>query len=292
MKAWRDLKINNIDEANVLLASVSFDKNVSVEHGASEAPKRLRKLSYHLPAASKDGLSLQPIRLYDFGDIGDNFSKFENVEKEAFDIISQNKFTVFLGGDHSCSIPLQKAFYNHYSQTKIPAIIHIDAHPDICDAYEDNRYSHACPNYRALDVGYKMEDIKLLAIRGFEQQEIDLFNQHPEIEVITASEINEQGLECIKHLQDKFDDRYAIYLSFDIDSIDPSFAPGTGTPEAFGITSSMANQILTFLVENLPVVAFDIMEVAPRLDINNITSWTALKLLYEVFASLVKKQKI
>ena len=293
MKAWRDLTVNLPEDANLLVASVSFDKNVSVERGASAAPKRLRKLSSHLRAASKDGISLTSVKLFDYGDIGDNYSSFNDVEAEALKIIELNKFSIFLGGDHSCSIPLQKAFFTHYqNQGKIPAIIHIDAHPDICDIYDDTRYSHACPNYRALEVGYKMEDIKLLAVRGFEQQEIDLFTNHPEIEVIKASDIIEKGLSAITHLKNKFDDKYAVYLSFDIDAIDPSFAPGTGTPEAFGITTMDAYRMLTFLVENLPVKAMDIMEISPRLDINNITSWTALKLMYEVLASFIKRENL
>ena len=93
-------------------------------------------------------------------------------------------------------------------------------------------------------------------------------------------------------LKTRFDDSYAIYLSYDIDINDPSFAPGTGTPEAFGPTSRMVLDLVLGLFDNLPIKAFDIVEVSPKLDTNDITSWLALKTIYEVFNVLIKKEKI
>lgn len=292
MNSWRDLQVDTLDEANVFVGSVSFDKNVSIEDGARFAPERLRHLSQFLPPASKDGIDLTTIRIYDFGDIGTNDTEFPEIEEKAKEIYMLNQFTVMLGGDHSASIPLEHAFYEVMrKKNKIPAIIHIDAHPDYCDVYHESKFSHACPNYRAYEHGYDIRNIVLMAVRGFELQELHLFSEHPEIEVIKASELVKNGVRAIRHLKDRFDDRYAIYLSFDIDSLDPAYAPGTGTPEAFGLSTELTNEILTFLVTSLPVKAMDIMEISPRLDINNITSWTALKLLYEIFAAMIIKKQ-
>jgi agmatinase len=290
MKPWRDLLTEDLKKANVTIAGIALDRNASVGKGAGRAPNRIRKLSGYLPPASKEGVDLTSLKLFDFGNIGHNRTPFSKIETKAAEILDLHKFSVFFGGDHSCSIPLEAAFYDQSIRDGfIPAIIHIDAHPDICDVYDGSKFSHACPNFRAIERGYKRENVVLLAVRGFEIQELELFSKHPEIEVIKASQINELGLEAIRHLKDKFDSRYQVYLSFDIDAIDPSFAPGTGTPEAFGITSQTALKIITYFVENLPVKAMDIMEVSPKLDSNDITSWTALKLLYEVFASLCAK---
>lgn len=290
MYSWREISVRNEKDANVLIAGIAFDKACSVGKGSRLAPNKIRRLSSFLPAATKDGESIEELKLYDFGNIGNNRTKFKTLEEKSKSIFDYNKFTIFLGGDHSVSIPLQKSFYEHYSKlNKIPAIIHIDAHPDFCDIYEESKYSHACTNYRAYDHGYKLENIVLLGIRGFEQQEIELFKNHPEIHIIKASTILEKGIDVIKSLKEKFDDKYAIYLSFDIDAIDPAYAPGTGTPEAFGITSKQANEIINYFVQNLPVKAFDIVEISPKLDVNDVTSWTALKILYEVFNSLLKK---
>jgi agmatinase len=290
MKAWRDLTTSNPEIANITLASIALDRNCSVGKGSRLAPQKLRQLSQHLPPASKDGMSLMPIKILDLGSIGNNFTKFSSIEEKAKDIINLHKFSVFLGGDHSVAIPLEAAFF-HYCETqnKIPAIIHIDAHPDICDVYHNSKYSHACPNFRAIELGYQKENVKMLAIRGFELQEIELFAKYPELEVIKASTLNELGLDAVRHIIDRFDERYLVYLSFDIDAIDPSFVPGTGTPEAFGISPTLATNLITYFIQNLPVRVFDIVEISPKLDVNDVTSWTALKILYEVFAVLAKK---
>jgi agmatinase len=293
MKPWRDLTTKNPDIANIALASVALDRNCSVGKGSRKAPKKLRQLSAFLPPASKEGVDLTQIKILDLGSIGNNFSKFSSIEKKAKDILNLHKFSVFLGGDHSVAIPLEKAFYNYCLENqKIPAIIHIDAHPDICDVYHNNKFSHASPNFRALELGYQLEHVKMLAIRGFEIQEIELFKNNPQLEVIKASTLNHQGLDAIKHFKELFDDRYAIYLSFDIDAIDPSFVPGTGTPEAFGISPTLATAIITYFIENLPIKVLDIVEISPKLDVNDITSWTALKIFYEVLASLTQKWQL
>ena len=91
-------------------------------------------------------------------------------------------------------------------------------------------------------------------------------------------------------MKNKFlDEKYEIYLSYDIDANDPAYAPGTGTPEAFGLTSLTILEIVTGLIKELNVRALDIVEVAPPLDVNNITSWLALKTIYEVFYTLQNK---
>jgi agmatinase len=291
MKAWRDLKANNLDEANIVIASVAYDLAASVGKGASLAPERLRDLSYHLPAATKDGNSLKGLKIYDIGNIADNNTGINLVNKKAEEIFKLNKFPIFLGGDHSISIQIQKAFYD-YSRSlgKIPAIIHIDAHPDFCDVYENSKFSHACTNFRAYKAGFRLEDMVLIGIRGYEEQEIELFSKHPNLDIYTATKINEDKVDVLEKLFKKFDDRYLIYLSFDIDAIDPAYAPGTGTPEAFGLTSSYVNTLINGIIKNLPVAAWDIVEISPTLDINDITSWTALKIMYEVFYTLKNKK--
>lgn len=292
MKSWRDLKTDKIEQADVIIASVSSDRACSVGRGSRYAPQRLRKLSWSLPAFTAEGISIQALKLFDAGDIGRQHTSYDKIAIKAKELFAFEKFNLFLGGDHAVSIPLQAAFFEHCRKiNKIPAIIHIDAHPDFCDVYDGSKYSHACTNYRAIERGYRFEDIVVLGVRGFEEQEIDLFSKHPELTVIKASTILKNGLESIIDLKSRFDDRYAIYLSFDIDAIDPSFCPGTGTPETFGLEPGELTKILNYLISNLPIMAMDIVEVSPPLDINNITSWTALKILYEIFALLLKKEE-
>lgn len=291
MKEFRDLLTLKEEEANVFLVGVPFDKNASVGKGASFAPKVLRELSYNLPPLDRMGNDLRKIKLFDIGDFKDeDFSILEN--RFANELYTKQGFHLIFGGDHSIAIASERAFFNYAkSKNKIPVIIHIDAHPDICDVYNNSKFSHACPIYRSLEYGYEDKNITLLGIRGFELQEIETFKKHPLIDVFKAQDIKLLGVErLISYLKTKYDDdKYLLYISYDIDANDPAYAPGTGTPEAFGLTNFETMNIITSLVKEFNVDTLDIVEVAPPLDINNITSWLALKTLYEVFHEIIEK---
>lgn len=291
-KEFRDLITLNKEEADVILVGVPFDKNASVGKGASLAPKVLRELSYELPALDRSGNDLRSLKLFDNGDI--TTEDFDEMKSEFSNRLFTNKgFHLIFGGDHSIAIASCRAFYDYaISLNKIPVIIHIDAHPDICDVYEDNKFSHACPIFRSLEYGYKDENVVLVGIRGFEAQEIETFKKKSDLKVFKAKDVDNQGIDSvISYITNKYNsDKYLVYISYDIDANDPSYAPGTGTPEAFGLTSKETMKLITSLVRNLNVDALDIVEVAPPLDVNNITSWLALKTLYEVFNELINKK--
>ncbi len=291
---FRGLLVDTLAECDVVLTGIPYDEGASCGSGARLAPQRMRELSAFLPPLSKDGKDFSTLKVFDSGDIIQCSNYFQSIEKEAMLRYRSHKFPIFLGGDHSVSIPLQRAFLSYCKENhKIPAIVHLDAHPDICDVYDGSKFSHACTNQRSIEAGYLPQNITLLGLRGFEKQEIDYFQKHPEIEVYTTSKIQSLGVEkVIDAVLKKYDDRYAIYLSYDIDINDPAYAPGTGTPEAFGLTSLEVLKIIENLFQKAPICAFDIVEVSPLLDINNVTSWLALKTLYEVFQILnQKKQK-
>lgn len=293
-KCFRDLLVTDINKARVILTGVPYDKNASVGKGASLAPQVLRELSYHLPAVDMNGHIISDCKIFDTGDLkcenNDCLTYFQKVQNHLLKTLKTEKFNLVLGGDHSIAIASEAAFYDYaVSKNKIPAIIHLDAHPDICDEYEGSKYSHACPIKRAIDYGYETNNIVLIGIRGFEEQEVKYFAEHQEIKVFTSSNIHTNGVQqVINYLKDKFDDRYMVYLSYDIDCNDPCFAPGTGTPEAFGANSEDVLSIIRFVIASLNVKMMDLVEIAPPLDINDITSWLGLKTLYEVFYELIK----
>ena len=291
MKEFRDLLTINEKEANVFLVGVPFDGNASIGKGAAFAPKTLRELSYGLPALDRLGNDLTKVKIFDIGDFKvDDFNKLQASFKN--EMYTKQGLHLIFGWDHSISIASERAFFDYAkSINKVPVIIHIDAHPDICDEYEGSKYSHACPNYRALEYGYDEENIVLVGVRGFESQEIETFKKHPRLDVFKAEEIRLLGIERVaNYLIDKYkDEKYLIYISYDIDANDPCYAPGTGTPEAFGLTSMQTMSFITALFRGLNIDSFDIVEVAPTLDVNNITSWLALKTLYEVFHVFIEK---
>ena len=283
---FRDILTNDVDKSDVILLGIPYDLGCSCGKGASLAPQVIRELSSFLPPFTADGKSLKNIKMYDYGDV----CEFLDIESKFKEVLKFNKFNLILGGDHSVSIPTQKAFLEYAkSLNKTPVIIHIDAHPDICYFYDESKYSHACTNMRAIENGYETKDITLVGIRGYEEQEVIYLSSHKELEVYNASYLNEYGFgSVLNSLFTKYKDskEHLIYLSYDIDANDPSFAPGTGTPEAFGLNSIRLLNFIKELFINLPIKVMDIVEVSPTLDTNNITSWLALKTIYEILGLL------
>lgn len=284
-KMWRDLLTSNLNEADVLVLGLPYDGAVSCGKGASLAPQIIRELSTYLPPVSYNGTIINT-KIYDFQDVVDFTKANEKISK----VMNHHALKLFIGGDHSVSIKTQKAFIDYYQNKKI-GIIHCDAHADLCDIYDDSLYSHACVNRRAVDNGIKDEDIVYIGLRSWEIQELEYYQDHPDVLSFPMYKINELGIDkMLSTVINKFKNYDAIYLSIDIDCLDPGYAPGTGTPEAGGLTSLQLMTIVKILFSNLHIVAMDVVEVAPPLDVNNITSWSALKLIYEVFYCLEKKK--
>ena len=284
---FREMNCKNINEANIILGSASYDRGCSCGSGTSSAPKKLRELSSYLPSFDSNFHNLENIKIYDYCDIS-----FETTDEEFYNKLNQNanqilsydKFMLFFGGDHSISVPLQKAFYDKYHAIgKHPVIIHLDAHMDILDEYMNSKMSHACPNRRAIDNGYLPSDINMIGIRSYEKGEVEYLEDHPELNVVTADLFRKQNVQdIIDNIKQKYGDNAVYYVSFDIDIIDPAYAPGTGTPETFGLTPIQVRELFFEIFTKLNVQAMDIVEISPTLDINDITSWLGLKLLYEI----------
>lgn len=288
---FREMLTKDIKDADIIVSGFAYDGGCSCGGGASLAPKRLLELSSFLPSSTKDGVKINKLHIYDNGILEPSDEYLDKVYDKAKNGYGTDKFNLFLGGDHSISIGTEKAFYQYAkSLGKKPVIIHLDAHPDYCDIYDGSKFSHACPNARSIEEGFGYEDIALLGIRGFEFQEIDLFEAHPEIPLYKASYIKKVGTsKVIKELSKKYKD-CLIHVSFDIDIVDPAYAPGTGTPEAFGLTNDEVLELLLGIFNNLDVRSMDLVEVSPKLDINDITSWLALKDLYELFEVLNRRK--
>ena len=151
-------------------------------------------------------------------------------------------------------------------------------------------WSHACTEARALENGVvRPEDLFFIGVRVAELDELELIRQNPGITTVTAMDVHEKGVDyVIQKLEDHFAGYDAIYFTLDIDGLDPAFAPGTGTPVMGGVTSIQLIRLFRWVLGHLPVKAMDIVEVAPDLDVNNVTSWAALKIIHELFAAFSK----
>lgn len=289
---WGEVYTSDLQEADVCVMGIPFDSAVSCGKGAALAPENMRNLSRYLPPATEEGYNFDSLKVFDHGDVAADLDwarYYAAVEEEALGLLSTDKFCLFLGGDHSVTIPLQKAFRKKHEGKKM-GIIHFDSHSDICDVYDNHKWSHACTERRALDDLIEPRDLALVGIRSWEAEEIVYLENNPVL-LIRAYDIFKEGYQAAcEKLKDRFKDYDVIYFTLDIDVLDPAFAPGTGTPEAGGPTSREVIEMVKFLMKELPIAAMDVVEVSPPLDATNqITSWAALKIIYEVFGQLAKK---
>lgn len=292
---WGGLSANSIEEADLVVMGIPFDGAVSAGRGAAAAPDRLRELSRILPPITEEGMIFSSLKLWDEDNVPAhlNWEKyFGEVKLQAYNLISREKFCLFLGGDHSISIPLETAFAEAHADQKV-GVIHFDSHSDIMDECDGHRWSHACTQRRSLELpNIEPTGLTLVGIRSYVENELEFLARHPEIRVISAREIYCKGLEHTHTaINERYRDYQSIYLTIDVDVLDPAFAPGTGTPEGGGLSTRELMELVKGIITHLPVKAVDVVEVSPPLDCANITSWAALKVIFEIFGGVFGRKR-
>jgi agmatinase len=270
--------------AQVGVLGVPFDGAASFRRGTAFAPARLRELTPHLANCAEEGQPLR-LRVQDYGDVSPDLEWvrfFQTVEERAEEAL-QHPLALFLGGDHSVTIPLMQAFQRAVDGPF--GVLHFDAHPDLCDLFEGHRWSHACTERRALELaGLEPQHLVFVGLRSFVAEEWEFVQEHPEIRYYTARQCYRRGIETIcEEVVATLRDLPAIYFTLDIDGLDPAFAPGTGTPEGGGLATRDLLELVRIVFQRLPVRAMDVVEVAPPLDHADITSFAALKVIYEAW---------
>ena len=291
---WGENRVETIEEANVLVMGVPFDGAVSNARGAADAPDRMRELSRILPPVTEEGYLFRDLKVYDHGNVEvvlDWQQYFNQVEAQAQSMLKTGKPSIFLGGDHSISIPLEAAFSSTFQQEKI-GVIHFDSHPDIVSEYDGHLWSHACTQRRAMELeNISPDDLSFIGLRSFMDEELDYLDKHTGIGIYKARDVYKMGPDqIINELSKKYMNHQKLYLTIDIDVLDPAYAPGTGTPESGGLTSRELLELVRGLARELPVAAVDIVEVSPPLDHSDITSWAALKVMYELLGVFDQKK--
>jgi agmatinase len=276
--------------AEVGVLGIPFDGATGFRKGAAFAPPRLRELSTHLSCSSEEGAPLA-LRVRDYGDLEPLFDwdrYFQEVEDRAAEVL-RHPLALFLGGDHSVTIPLTRAF--NQSVTGPMGVLHFDAHPDLFDIYRGHRWAHACTGRRVLELS-KLDPRHLVfvGLRSIAGPEWDFLQANPALPRITARDWYRHGADQVaERVVESLSGVEAVYVTIDIDGLDASCAPGTGYPEAAGPTSRDLVELLRAVVRRLPVRALDVVEVSPPLDANDITSFAALRVIYEVLGALQEK---
>jgi agmatinase len=163
-------------------------------------------------------------------------------------------------------------------------IIHIDSHTDLMDSFEGHHWSHACTGRRHLEAtNLAPQHLAFIGIRSWLQEEVEILKDLNQVQVHSAKSLYKRGIQAIvDDVITQMEGLSRIYLTLDIDCLDPAFAPGTGTPESGGMSSRELLTLLEGLFTALPIHAMDIVEVSPPLDHSDITSMLAIKIIYEV----------
>ena len=266
-------------DADIVLDGAPFDSTTSYRPGARFGPAAMRHESYGLetysPYQDKD---LTDIKVFDSGDMelcfGSSESALKDIEARAETILQDGKFPLLLGGEHLVTLGAVRA-----AARKYPAmhIIHFDAHADLRQDYLGAELSHACVLRRCHDI---LGDgrIHQFCIRSGDREEFTFAKTHTEMHKFDFS-----GLEALT--AELCRTQVPVYLTIDLDCLDPSCFPGTGTPEAGGMTfMQLLNAILT--VSKTNIIGADVNELAPMLDASGVSTAMACKVLRELLLAL------
>ena len=263
-------RLDQVPSADVVVVGVPFDSGVSYRPGARFGPSHIRESS-RLLRPYNPALDVSPFdiaQVADAGDIAVNpfniHEAIETIEAAALELTADGTSLVTIGGDHTIALPLLRAAANRHGPV---ALVHFDAHLDTWDTYFGAEYTHGTPFRRAVEEGIvDTEALSHVGTRGPLYGKKDLEDDRRfGFGIVTSSDVYYQGVvEVIDKLRQRLGDR-PVYVSIDIDVLDPAHAPGTGTPEAGGMTSRELLEILRGF-RGLNIVGADVVEVSPAYD--------------------------
>jgi agmatinase len=283
-------RIDQVDRADVAVVGVPFDTGVSYRPGARFGPSHVREASRLLrpynPAQDVEPFALQQVA--DAGDIAVNpydiGTAVAQIQAAADELTANGTRLVAIGGDHTIALPLLRSVSAKHGPV---AVVHFDAHLDTWDTYFGEPITHGTPFRRASEEGLIDRTASVhVGIRGPLYGRDDLRDdERLGFAVISSVEIEDEGIpRAIERMRARLGDR-PVYVSVDIDVLDPAHAPGTGTPEAGGLTS---RELLRMLREfgGLDLVGADVVEVAPAYDHAQLTAVAASHVAYELISAM------
>lgn len=270
----------SFETAEFVISGVPFDRTSSFRSGTRFAPNKIREESWNFEQyLFEHSVNLLDIEFCDAGNLeefGNVAQMLEGVEAFIKKVVNSNKFPILMGGEHSITFPAVKCF------DKVGVII-IDAHSDFRDSYLNDSYSHACVTRRISEL-VGIGNVVPIAVRSISAEEKTALESYG-LNYIDAFEMKEIGIENALKKVLNIIKMEKIYLSIDIDGIDPAYAPGTANPEPFGLTPIEVKKAIDILADKL--VGFDIVEICPPYDNGN-TSSLAARLIREVIAVVWK----
>lgn len=290
--------IKSLDEAenlDYLIAGVPFDTLTSYRAGTRSGPNAIRAAygtgSFHV---EHDIAVFDDINGADYGDIkvtnGDTPKTFTAITEEVGKILDKGIVPIILGGDHAITYPELKAYKEKFGPV---SLIHFDSHTDTWGGAEDRPYpNHGSPFRWAIEDGCIDPKTSIqVGMRGLmsDEHDYDFANEHG-FRHILAVDIHHMGLKKTADMMREIVGDRPVMVTFDIDFVDPQFAPGTGTPVPGGFTSFETLELIRLALTGLDIKGFDLVEVAPNYDPSEITQLLASRIIHEFIALIACKK--
>ena len=261
----------------VAVIGIPFDANSSFMRGAALGPAQIRKAwnSGAMNLCSESGLDLgDHPEFTDRGDmkIDPDSDAIDGIESTIAELLERGVRLISLGGDHAITYPILKSYHKSYSKLEI---LHLDAHPDLYESYGGNRYSHACPFARIMEenLATRLVQMGIRTLNAHQKKQAERFG----VEIIDMQNFENPQTVNLKG---------PLYLSIDLDVLDPAFAPAVSHPEPGGMSTRQLIELIRGL--RVPLAGADIVEFNPRRDLSEITAMVAVKILKEVAARMLE----
>ena len=280
--------VRDLTQVDIGIIGIPYDGGLTCRTGARYGPREVRNQSTMMRAinVSTDVRPFEMCRIADLGDV--RFDNILNLDQAYLDIerhfkhIAQSQvLPLSVGGDHSVTYPILKALRQRYD--KPLAVIHVDAHTDTWPAFQGSKFHHGAPFRLATDEGL-IDPTKTvqIGIRGGQNfaDGLDYSRDHG-MRVITIEEFDDLGWRAVAAEAKRIVGDSPVYFTFDIDGLDPVYAPGTGTPEAGGITMREAQRMIREF-NGLQFAGGDVVEVSPSLDPSGTTALNGSTILFEM----------
>ena len=282
-------EIDDVSDVDVAVVGIPFDAGVSYRPGARFGPSHVRESS-RLLRPYNPAVDVSPFAVHQVADAGDiAVNPFDldeaiaNIERGSRELHERAGRVISIGGDHTIALPLLRAVAAKHGPL---SVVHFDAHLDTWDTYFGAHYTHGTPFRRASEEGLiDREGSMHVGIRGPLYSTKDLSDDGDlGFEILSAIELDDIGVRgAIEKIAARVEDR-PVYVSIDIDVLDPAHAPGTGTPEAGGLTSRELLGVIRSL-SSVNLVGADVVEVAPAYDHAQITGIAASHVIYELLSA-------
>lgn len=286
----------SLEDVDFAIIGVPSDAGASFRTGQRDGPAAIRKISallrHHNPIL--DISLFDYIKGIDYGDLpvvpGYIEEGYKRIEENLYPVVEAGIIPILLGGDHAITLPELRAIVKKHGPL---ALLHFDAHSDTVEEYFGKPYNHGTPFRRAVEEKLLLVDNSIqIGLRGsiYSKDHLNIPKKLG-FEVVTAEEIREIGFtKLLQKIHETVGDN-KVFLTFDIDFVDPAYAPGTGTPEIGGFTSGEAIDLIRG-VKDLNFIGFDVAEVLPYYDPSEITALLAANVVYEFISIIAYKKRL